>query len=349
LINKFFRTFFSKFRSEFNYNYLGSTILLKQWGLPSQLIEGIDGLSDPSAAPTTSQALARVLADTEQCCSLYTCTPSSERLELVRTLLHGSYKLDGGQIEALLSRIPADLKDMAESMSTKVEAQASYEDLMSRANKVLVEMNLGYEEVLAKLQRTLEEKEQLNRQLQEANERLSRLAFSDPLTGVANRRRFEDYFHSILEYEGKDLALITLDLDYFKSINDRYSHAAGDVVLQHAAATLSRLTRGQDLVARLGGEEFAVLCVDVDPSSAQMIAERFRAVLVAAPVKWEQHSICVSGSFGLLYIPTSSFPAPDERKRFMRHCLHLADLALYEAKSGGRNRVAIAQSLKPAA
>jgi diguanylate cyclase (GGDEF)-like protein/PAS domain S-box-containing protein len=169
-------------------------------------------------------------------------------------------------------------------------------------------------------------------------EEIARLATTDPLTGVANRRRFLGQLGMELDRVrrlGDPATLLMLDVDHFKSVNDTYGHAAGDAVLQHLAE-LSRLgLRRIDLFGRLGGEEFAILLPGTDRAGAQLFAERFRCQVAATPAQTGKGAIAVTVSIGITELGPGD---PDADGILAR-----ADAALYRAKQGGRNRVEIAE------
>ncbi|MBS3766429.1 GGDEF domain-containing protein [Candidatus Bipolaricaulota bacterium] len=170
-----------------------------------------------------------------------------------------------------------------------------------------------------------------NRKLEEANRRIEKLSKTDVLTGLANRRHFKDYFEKTLsqaQRHSHPLSLVMLDLDNFKDINDTYGHDAGDEVLSALGDLLERETREEDLAARIGGEEFAVLLTQADPEQARSYAERLRERINRLEV--ESVSGEISGSLGI-----STMKQDDDPESLMKR----ADRALYKAKDNGRNRV----------
>jgi len=178
--------------------------------------------------------------------------------------------------------------------------------------------------------------EQATEALRELNADLERLAMVDPLTGVANRRYF--YQRAGIEIGAahrrrSPLACLMLDIDVFKSVNDRYGHAAGDLVLKRVAETVQAGIRPYDLLGRLGGEEFAVLLPDADIDAATVIAERLRIAVSASPALVEGVALPVTVSIGV------SVLAPEDAA--IDPLLDRADRALYQAKDGGRNRVVV--------
>lgn len=169
--------------------------------------------------------------------------------------------------------------------------------------------------------------------LTQANAELLKLATHDALTGVYNRRRFDEKLaeNSLLfQRTGRTFALLLIDADYFKRVNDTYGHAIGDDVLCQLAALIENTTRSTDFVARYGGEEFAVLLPEVEePDSPEVVAEKIRAAVQAAVFPTVGH-LTVSIGVGVA--------EPSDRDSLA--LLKRADMRLYEAKGAGRNRVA---------
>jgi diguanylate cyclase (GGDEF)-like protein len=164
---------------------------------------------------------------------------------------------------------------------------------------------------------------------------LGRAARTDSLTGLANRRELEGRFAGELERStrgGRSLAIVVLDLDWFKEFNDRFGHAAGDHALVQLSEALRRATRTSDIVARLGGEEFAVLAPETDEHEGFQLAERLRAE-VRATFARQQEKMTVS--CGVATFPLHGITSGE--------LLHSADRALYEAKESGRDRSVLFQ------
>jgi len=162
------------------------------------------------------------------------------------------------------------------------------------------------------------------------------LAVTDGLTGLYNRRYMEGHLATLVAESaprGKPLSLMTLDIDYFKSINDTYGHDAGDDVLREFARRLRKTVRGIDLVARFGGEEFVVVMPETDTATAYTIAERVRERIAGMPfpIAGRTREIPVTISIGL-----SSLSKPGDTPESL---MKRADEALYAAKRDGRNRV----------
>jgi diguanylate cyclase (GGDEF)-like protein len=202
---------------------------------------------------------------------------------------------------------------------------------------MLVELEAGLardHELPALTTRVLSE---ANKSLRDQAERLERISSTDELTELYNRR----YLNTRLRDEilrgyrqGDDVSLILFDVDGFKGINDRYSHLLGDEVLKRMATVLKGTFRRSDVVARWGGEEFAVLLPDTDKDAALMVAEKARTAVAAA--EWGQLApgLHITVSAG---VATASEAGTDAEGMGM---LKLADRRLYAAKNAGRNRTA---------
>jgi two-component system, cell cycle response regulator len=162
------------------------------------------------------------------------------------------------------------------------------------------------------------------------------LAITDPLTGLHNRRYMESHVTSLVEQalaRGKPLALLVIDIDYFKAVNDMHGHDAGDDVLREFATRLRKSIRGIDLACRYGGEEFVVVMPETDMAVAAIVAERIRRRMANEPfsIRTGAATLDVTISVGLAALAGVEDTAA--------HILKRADQALYRAKRDGRNRV----------
>jgi diguanylate cyclase (GGDEF)-like protein len=169
---------------------------------------------------------------------------------------------------------------------------------------------------------------------------LSQAATTDPLTGVANRRGFDLAAAAVVQdsrARGEPVAVIVFDLDRFKSINDRHGHPAGDAVLRRMGEVLRQDLRAGDIVARLGGEEFALLCGGLDAAAAERVAERLRADLRQGVPHPGGDGQAVTASAGVAMVAAEEAPATALDRALAR-----ADRALYAAKAAGRDQVVVA-------
>jgi len=164
--------------------------------------------------------------------------------------------------------------------------------------------------------------------------KLQKLAATDVLTEIHNRRHF--YELAKIEFnrsqrQNKNIALLLLDLDNFKRVNDQYGHAGGDMVLKSFADDIKQLLRSYDIFGRLGGEEFAILLPELTITEAVIIAERIRKVIEHMVVVYEQQPINITVSIGL--------STNHHQQKHLDELIKAADINLYQAKSLGRNQV----------
>jgi two-component system, cell cycle response regulator len=178
---------------------------------------------------------------------------------------------------------------------------------------------------------------ELHQQLIAAREALREQATTDALTGIANRRTILETLGRELERArraGTSCAVVFVDLDHFKRVNDTHGHAAGDAVLRQAASTMRSTLRPYDLLGRYGGEEFVVVLPGCDVAGARAVAERLRAAVAAAPTVTGELTLRVTCSLG---VAVGGGATGVDRERL----LSAADAALYRAKQAGRDRVAV--------
>ncbi len=162
-------------------------------------------------------------------------------------------------------------------------------------------------------------------------------AMVDPLTGIANRRSFmQDAALMAKQHiaDPRPTAVLLIDLDHFKSINDRFGHALGDRVLEIFTDAARKSTRGSDLIGRLGGEEFAAMLIDTNRDKAVEVAERIRESFAQMAQEVDGRAVCATVSIGLVHTGAPALDLPE--------LLAQADQALYAAKERGRNRVEVA-------
>lgn len=194
------------------------------------------------------------------------------------------------------------------------------------------QINEGLE---ARVQERTASLEQVLKELSTANQQLAELSRRDNLTGLFNRQVLNEELERMLaqaKRSRQSIAILMMDLDHFKQVNDRYGHLIGDACLQHAAQRMQQRMRGNDLLVRFGGEEFAVVLGDTDLFGAMDLAEQLREDLDTHPCQQQGLSISLSLSIGVYaLIPDATC----SREHLLQH----ADQALYRAKAAGRNQV----------
>ena len=201
----------------------------------------------------------------------------------------------------------------------EAELERERQEVLTRANAELDALNISLTE--ANLQKTM------------LLDQLERQTYEDALTGLANRRRLDqrlaDEFALALRH-GRPLAVAMADLDHFKAVNDRFSHAVGEAALRATAKLLSSQVRHTDLVARFGGEEFVIVLVETDADAALRVCEKLRAAI--ANYGWTAIHPGLSLTLSIGMCADTTLPAHERM-------LAVADRNLYSAKAGGRNRV----------
>jgi len=186
-------------------------------------------------------------------------------------------------------------------------------------------------ELLARVRNQIRRKRYQD-QLQTGIDRSLELAVTDPLTGLRNRRYFLRHLDGLLAEEGA--AVMMIDIDRFKRINDSAGHAAGDAALRSVADRLRHRLRAADVIARYGGEEFIVALRAAAPDYALSVAERLRAGMAAEPISLGAQMLPITISIGLAMAPAGGSA---------EQAIAAADAALYRAKGSGRNRVELAR------
>jgi diguanylate cyclase (GGDEF)-like protein len=223
------------------------------------------------------------------------------------------------------------------------ELRAKEADLRTLAESLRKEINLRNSAVEA---------------LQESESRFKYLASHDPLTGALNRRSFierAEYELRSAKILGIPSGIVMMDIDHFKLFNDTWGHQAGDEALRHVVTIISSMLRKNDFLGRYGGEEFMFFFSHADKKTGIAIAERVREAIAATPVKISSGLVPISASFGVVLTEDVDIPetllspagegfSPESPGKegcasIFEHLLRCADLALYRAKEGGRNRV----------
>jgi diguanylate cyclase (GGDEF)-like protein len=183
----------------------------------------------------------------------------------------------------------------------------------------------------------LNQKEHIKRQqkeLEDKNKELESLATYDSLTGLINRRCFEEKISiemSRIKNHDKKSCLLILDIDNFKSINDKYGHPTGDVILEGFALLLKKQLRETDIIARIGGEEFAILLINADEEIGKVVAQKIRKSIEKELFIIDGHEVNITVSIGITVL--------DSRTDSYEEGYKYADRALYRAKAEGKNKI----------
>jgi two-component system, cell cycle response regulator len=212
--------------------------------------------------------------------------------------------------------------------------------IQAGAYDYLPKSRIGAESLLRVLINTLE-KARLKKEIKNAREKIAMMSIRDELTGLYNRRYFNEAVEKEVSRAARyetNLVLCMIDLDYFKKINDTYGHLAGDMTLSEIAGMLKKCVRRSDLCCRYGGEEFAVIMTNTDKKGARKVSERFRQMVAHRLFKYNASKFHCTVSVGIAtYKP--------ELKQSSKELVETSDYALYKAKAQGRNRVVTIDAL----
>jgi diguanylate cyclase (GGDEF)-like protein len=240
----------------------------------------------------------------------------------------GVLAVDREGVSAVLAEVERSVKETAEALLVDVGSEEEIESARRQAQELLLQLSVACagEALRAEKERDSAREE----------------ARHDALTGVLRRGALEaEIGQAFSGPRGRGLALLVFDLDFFKLVNDRHGHAAGDDVLRATARTIEASFPEGTTVGRYGGEEFLALLRDVSLDEAMEEAEDVRRAIEASAVETSGTTVRVTASGGLCWVAPSALADPASAFR-------AADAALYEAKRSGRNRVRCAKSLAEA-
>jgi diguanylate cyclase (GGDEF)-like protein len=311
--------------------------LAKAFALPSELIDAVALHHDPIMPDAP---LAKVAWVAERVAAVWEGgdVPAAQA-EAARALV--SIGIADRDIAEMFEKLPGLVSEGGAAFQREVGPQPGVDQLLLDVSRGLIEMNQSYESMVRRLEKLLLEKGELTAKLELANSELTRLASTDALTGLPNKRSLEAAITRDLARADRDktwLSMVVVDVDHFKKFNDTYGHATGDVVLQAVAKALSRHLRAGDLAGRYGGEEFVLVLPGSNMIGARIAAERIRKALEQTVVDTEHGPLKVTASFGGAAVCGPGCGGA-RAELFAR-----ADAALYEAKRSGRNRVVVAEA-----
>lgn len=238
-------------------------------------------------------------------------------------------KTKNEQIPVLMNTV--ERNEQYECVFVQMKVRDEYENELLLAKRNAERILRETDEAYLKLQGLLKEVEGKQQELVELNTQLKELATTDPLTGLKNRRCLQENIAENIELSKKEhtaFSLLLIDVDFFKRVNDTYGHPIGDAVLQELAKKLQLEMTTQDLVARMGGEEFMIVLPNTNKEYARVIAERIRLNIDQG--SWDHARITVS-------IGVTTFEPDDNVSKLFSK----ADDALYRSKKDGRNCVSV--------
>jgi len=264
--------------------------------------------SDIECVATINDAYQRLISTPPDCCLVDFNLPDGSALSLLEKLNQSE-----GKVVCPIIVITG-----------QKDTETAVKLIQQGAQDYLVKQNLNSEVLIKGIQHTIEAwlmKQELNR-----------LALHDVLTGLVNRALFLDRLNQLFKENkrhDRHFALLFIDLDRFKSVNDTFGHDAGDALLKSVSKRLLSLIRNIDTAARLGGDEFAVILPDISQANAHKVAEKIVSGLTMQ-LQWQNHQIEISPSIGLATYPS--------RAKDYEELMRDADYALYRAKENGRGQ-----------
>lgn len=301
--------------------------LLRSWNIPDMLCSAVERFREVEGDADVPP-LAKVLYVGEIAAGII-CPDVKGEPPDTRTFVEAAenvLRIEKDRCPELLNEIAQGIEVTRATLDLPAASLRSPEDIQTEVRERIAELSIAMH---------LE-----NQTMANQHEDLMRRATTDALTGIGNRAAFDARLSLELNRSirlGTSVALMMMDVDKFKSFNDKYGHLAGDRVLQKVAHQLDSNIRKVDYVARYGGEEFAVIAPDTGPDGVELLAERLRYAVESASVLWEGKELSVTLSIGVAAY-TEGVDVELESNRVIK----MADAQLYAAKCGGRNQVKIA-------
>jgi diguanylate cyclase (GGDEF)-like protein len=319
----------------FNHQDIGSE-LLRIWGLPENVYMPIRYHHMHGEAPEEYRRLAIILFLSDMVSSLYNDAQCFEKIRHIGEVVKDCIGIHDSELETFIDEIRIKAVELCSYFDITPENMKPFSQILQEANEELSKMNLEYESMVLRLREEKLKAERLTHELEKSNRKLNELSFEDSLTGLFNRRYLFDIVDKEMSCEDRcerHFSILLFDIDFFKKINDRHGHHAGDFVLQRVAEVLKRTKRKTDIGFRYGGDEFVVLLPETDLKKSLIFGERLRGAIEKSDPIVMGHKIRITISAGV------STCIPGRRGSSLECLMDVADQALYNAKKSGRNRV----------
>lgn len=322
----------------FDHQQVGYT-LLAEWNLPETITLPIRHHHCPEGAPETHIRKAEILACASIFGELYTSHEASESARILQQKLTHEFDLDREQALQLLDRVAEQSREVILMFDLDPKDIKPYSQLLQQANAKLEKLNLDNAQIILELQDAKKQVERLVNKLQTANNNLKELVYQDGLTGLYNHRYLQEALDSELARANRyksSVSLVLFDIDNFKQINDSYGHPAGDLVLMNIARAVNCAVRANDIVARFGGDEFAIILPATNAAGAKTFAENLRLSIEGIVTLIDGQTLGTTISAGLVTF------TPADGNIAKSQLIDAADKGLYRSKRQGRNRVTVA-------
>lgn len=303
-----------------------SAILAGQWKLPPVLAVPMGAHHEPTKVSDPGlKRLTEVIWVASRCADVFVDSEPAEAIAQVRQLCQQTFNLAEADCDALMNEVGTRAKEIAPLFEIPMGTPTTYDDILKRASETLAELERTGKATAPAAAAT--------------NTNTAAPPAPDALARLANRERLDTFLTEQLSAaakRGNDLSLLLIDLDNFKEINDRYSQAVGDGLLRAIAAIVSSTARAEDLTARYGGEEIALVLTDMNRAAAVTIAEQIRRCIAAKPLPGSASvSLPITVSIGV-----ANFE-PGGALKERAHLTKAAELAVHAAKQSGRNCVRV--------
>jgi diguanylate cyclase (GGDEF)-like protein len=315
-------------------------LLLARWGLPQSIVTAASYASRleelPEDAAWETRELAGVTTLAVSTGAVLFEEDSAARLKALHAEAERAYGLKPDTVDEVLESLQGGVLESAEAFAVELPSGRTYQEILDEARVQLMAVSLNTVIDLEQTTSALAE-------LAEENEILQARALTDKLTDLANRAALEDALlrevHQRLRGEATEdsLGILMIDLDTFKTLNDKYGHQDGDTILRTVAHAMAGVTRSSNLLARYGGDEFCMVLSHTTHAGITAAAERVRRTVEGTPV------ILASGLEVNVTVSVGAATTSDVTHAGAgKQLIEIADAALYRAKANGRNRVEIA-------
>ncbi len=321
----------------FDHMEVGSEIL-KEWGLPEDIYLPIAYHHKKDSCPPEISNIVEILSLADISSSIYHGNKSIEKFGELKSALQDKLKISEEEVYEFTDSIAEKTVEILRTFEMDPGDMKPYSLILEEANEELGKLNLSYEQLVMELKQAKEMAESFAVEAWEAKEQLKELAVKDSLTGLYNRRFYQDYLDREMprvERYKHVLSLIMIDIDHFKIVNDTYGHPHGDEVLRVVAGIFIETVRKPDIVARYGGEEFVIVLPETDIKGAVVLAERLRKLVESQEIPFEDGSMKVTISLGVTTYNSIN------GKKSQEELMQSADKALYSSKQTGRNKLSI--------
>ncbi len=311
--------------------------LLNEWKIPEQIATPIQKHHNRPYSKKIKPETILYISDIVS--SVYHSSKSVKKFNVLKEILEKVAGYNEEQVQDLVDEVGEKTLEVLSSFDIEAGNMKPYSQILQEANEELEKLNLSYEQLVMELKQAKEKAEKLANELMKANKKLRDMAFKDGLTGLYNHRYFQELMDRELsraQRYRRPLALIMIDIDHFKKINDTYGHPQGDVVLRSISRVIRESIRESDIAARYGGEEFAIVLPETDLKGAAAAAERIRRKVEAEKIKLNGKEVGVTISLGVAALER---PGKGIKKSDI---IDLADKALYKSKTSGRNKITVA-------